>query len=127
MDKNSSRQEKLDKLIESKVDAYPRDFPARETIKSVLWQYNGNVFAKERITPKLDPSKPVGLVRELTPCLSIRTGKFGDYIFYKKPYARKTELKKPQFFKLNGFNDDYKKCDKDLLINWINQTYKLEL
>jgi DNA topoisomerase-1 len=75
----------------------------------------------------LDPSKPVGLVRELTPCLSIRTGKFGDYIFYKKPYARKTELKKPQFFKLNGFNDDYKKCDKDLLINWINQTYKLEL
>jgi DNA topoisomerase-1 len=73
----------------------------------------------------LDPSKPVGLVRELTPCLSIRTGKFGDYIFYKKPYARKTELKKPQFFKLNGFNDDYKKCDKELLINWIKQTYNI--
>jgi DNA topoisomerase-1 len=73
----------------------------------------------------LDPSKPVGLVRELSPCLSIRTGKFGDYIYYKKPYARKPEFKKPQFFKLNGFNDDYKKCDKELLINWINQTYKI--
>jgi DNA topoisomerase-1 len=73
----------------------------------------------------LDPSKPVGLVRELTPCLSIRTGKFGDYIFYKKPHARNPELKKPQFFKLNEFNDDYKKCDKELLINWIKQTYNI--
>ena len=73
----------------------------------------------------LDPSKPVGLVRELKPYLSIRTGKFGDYIFYKKPYSKKPQ--KPEFLKLNGFNGDYKKCDKELLINWINQTYKLEL
>lgn len=69
----------------------------------------------------LDPSKPVGFVREINPYLSIRSGKFGDYIFYKKPRA-----KKPQFFKLNGFNSDYKKCDKELLINWINQTYNIE-
>jgi lysyl-tRNA synthetase class II len=52
----SSRQKKLDNLIGEK---YPREFPARETIKSVLWQYEGNKFAKERITPNLDPSKPV--------------------------------------------------------------------
>ena len=66
----------------------------------------------------LDPSKPVGLVRELSSNLSIRTGKFGDYIFYKKPRA-----KKPEFLKLNGFKDDYRTCDKDLLMNWIKQTY----
>jgi DNA topoisomerase-1 len=69
----------------------------------------------------LDPSKPVGLVRELNIHLSIRTGKFGDYIFYKKPRA-----KKPQFFKLNGFDSDYKKCDKVLILNWIKQTYNIE-
>ena len=69
----------------------------------------------------LDPSKPVGLVRELSSNLSIRTGKFGDYIFYKKPRA-----KKPEFLKLNGFKDDYKMCDKALLINWIKQTYNVE-
>ncbi len=68
----------------------------------------------------LDSEKPVGLVRELTPQLSIRSGKYGDYILYKKPRA-----KKPEFLKLNGFNDDYKKCDKDLLINWIKQTNNL--
>ena len=69
----------------------------------------------------LDPTKPVGLVRELSSNLSIRSGKFGDYIFYKKPRA-----KKPEFFKLNDFKSDYKTCDKDLLVNWIKQTYKIE-
>jgi DNA topoisomerase-1 len=69
----------------------------------------------------LDPSKPVGLVRELSSNLSIRTGKFGDYIFYKKPRA-----KKPEFLKLNGFKDDYKSCDKGLLLNWIKQTHNAE-
>ena len=69
----------------------------------------------------LDPSKPVGLVRELSSNLSIRTGKFGDYIFYKKRGA-----KKPEFLKLNGFKDDYKSCDKDLILNWIKQTHNAE-
>jgi len=71
----------------------------------------------------LDPTKPVGLVRELTKELSIRTGKYGNYIYYKKANARKLEDKKPKFFKLDGFKDDYKTCDKDLLVNWINQMY----
>jgi DNA topoisomerase-1 len=69
----------------------------------------------------LDPSKPVGLIRELNKNLSIRTGKYGDYIFYKKPRA-----KKPEFHKLNGFKDDYHKCDKQLILNWIKLTYNIE-
>ena len=69
----------------------------------------------------LDPSKPVGLVRELSSNLSIRTGKFGDYIFYKKRGA-----KKPEFLKLNGFKDDYKSCDNGLIINCIKQTHNAE-
>ena len=40
---------------------------------------------------------------------------------YKKPRA-----KKPDFLKLNGFNSDYKKCDKMLILNWIKQTYNAE-
>ena len=69
----------------------------------------------------LDPTKPVGFIREISSNLSIRTGKFGDYILYKKPRA-----KKPEFLKLNGFNGDYKTCDKGLLIIWIKQTYNAE-
>ena len=69
----------------------------------------------------LDPTKPVGFIREVSSNLSIRTGKFGDYILYKKPRA-----KKPEFLKLNGFKGDYKTCDKGLLIIWIKQTYNAE-
>jgi DNA topoisomerase-1 len=69
----------------------------------------------------LDRSKPVGFVRELSATLSIRTGKFGDYIFYKKP-----RVKNPQFFKLKEFNGDARKCEKDVLLNWIKLTYKVE-
>jgi len=74
----------------------------------------------------LDPERPVGFVRELSPTLSIRTGKFGDYIFYKKP-----RIKTPQFFKLKDFISgtkgvDPRKCDKEVLLNWIKLTYNVE-
>jgi len=68
----------------------------------------------------LDTAKPFGLVREINDKLSIRSSKHGDYILYKKPRA-----KKPEFLKLSNFNADYKKCDKDLLLNWIKQTYNI--
>lgn len=69
----------------------------------------------------LDPEKPIGMVRELSSTISIRTGKYGDYILYKKPRA-----KNPQFLKLKDFDGDYKKCNKDLILGWIKQTYKIE-
>lgn len=69
----------------------------------------------------LDLDKPIGVVRELSSTISIRTGKYGDYIFYKKPRA-----KNAQFFKLKGFNEDYKKCNKDLILCWIKDTYNVE-
>jgi DNA topoisomerase-1 len=68
----------------------------------------------------LDPSKPMNVIRILNDQISIRTGKYGDYIFYKKP-----RVKNPVFLKLNGFKLDYKKCDKDLILNWIKETYNL--
>jgi DNA topoisomerase-1 len=69
----------------------------------------------------LDPSKPIGFIRELNQYLSIRNGKYGDYIFYKKP-----RMKTPKFLKLNGFKEDYKKCDKNILLGWIKETHKVE-
>jgi DNA topoisomerase-1 len=79
----------------------------------------------------LDPERPVGFVRELSLTLSIRTGKYGDYIFYKKP-----RTKTPQFFKLKDFISgtesgstkglDPRKCDKEVLLNWIKLTYNVE-
>ena len=59
------------------------------------------------------------VVRKITEDLSIRKGQYGDYIFYKKP-----GMKTPKFFKLTAdFEDDYKKCDVNVLKKWIKETY----
>jgi len=67
-----------------------------------------------------NPSNP-NLVREINQELSIRKGKYGDYIFYKTK-----KMKKPKFLKLNSFKDDYRKCDLSVLKAWLSETYKLE-
>jgi DNA topoisomerase-1 len=61
-----------------------------------------------------------GMVRMLTDEISIRNGKYGDYIFYKTPL-----MKNPTFLKIKGFTEDYKTCPVANIIEWINTTYKL--
>jgi DNA topoisomerase-1 len=63
-----------------------------------------------------------GMVRKITDVVSIRNGKYGDYIFYKTP-----EMKNPTFLKIKGFSEDYKTCSLNNIINWIKQTYKVEI
>ena len=60
------------------------------------------------------------LVRKLDTNLSIRKGKYGDYIFYKTE-----KMRKPLFFKLNGFNDDYKNCSLTNIRTWIKEKYEI--
>ena len=60
-------------------------------------------------------------MRKLDDNLSIRNGKYGDYIFYKTP-----KMKQPKFFKLNGFTEDYKTCESALLIKWIKETNNIK-
>ena len=60
------------------------------------------------------------LVRRIDETLSIRKGKYGDYIFYKTE-----KMKKPQFLKLNGFNDDYKNCSLSNIRSWIKEKYEV--
>jgi len=69
----------------------------------------------------LDSSKPVGLIRELTKKISIRSGKFGDYILYKKPRAIK-----PQFLKLDKFKENYNTCSTQVILEWIKNVYNIE-
>lgn len=68
-----------------------------------------------------NPKVPINLVRQISDTISIRSGQYGDYIFYKKK-----QVKKPFFYKLNDFKQDYKKCDKNLLVEWIKNTYGIE-
>jgi DNA topoisomerase-1 len=62
------------------------------------------------------------LVRHISNSMSIRKGKYGDYIFYKSE-----KMKKPQFLKLQGFNinsdTNYLSCSLYALKLWIKEKY----
>jgi DNA topoisomerase-1 len=58
------------------------------------------------------------IIRQVSNNISVRSGKFGDYIFYKTP-----KMSKPMFSKIGGFKGDYKNCHIDILKNWIKEEY----
>ena len=66
----------------------------------------------------LDAEEPTQkYVREINASMSIRKGKFGDYIYYKT-----SKMKTPKFFKLDGF-ENYKTCELSALKLWITEKY----
>ena len=67
-----------------------------------------------------EKDKNTNILRELTTNLSIRKGKFGAYIFYKRP-----DMKKPDFLNIKKFKGSFTFCEKKTLIDWINETYKI--
>jgi DNA topoisomerase-1 len=68
-------------------------------------------------------AKPkTSLVRELTGELSVRNGPHGHYIYFMTK-----KMKKPKFFDILGFGQDYLTCNKETLINWIVGKYKIKL
>jgi len=68
----------------------------------------------EQLKPSMIPTQ----LRKITPDLSIRSGKYGDYIFYKTE-----KMKKPQFLKLSGFKENHLECSLESLKKWIKDTY----
>jgi len=76
---------------------------------------NTTTKVQETIAPK-------GMVRFITKDISIRNGRFGDYIFYKT-----SEMKNPSFLKIKGFKEDYKTGSLDILIEWIETTYSIKI
>ena len=60
------------------------------------------------------------VLRRLTDHMSVRKGKFGPYVFYQRP-----EMKKPQFFNIQKFNQGFFQCEAKTLIDWVSDTYGL--
>ena len=56
-------------------------------------------------------------LRKINEEISIRKGKFGNYIYYKT-----TTMKKPQFIKLNKFDKDYLTCDINLIKEFVKKS-----
>jgi DNA topoisomerase-1 len=60
--------------------------------------------------------------RVLSPDATIKKGKYGHYIYYKNK-----KMKKPRFLKLDGFKEDYLKCDLSIIKEWFVKTYQIAL
>ena len=60
------------------------------------------------------------IIREISDNITIRKSVKGEYIFYKS-----TKMKKPVFYNFKGFEEDYKKCDINILRNWLKETHKI--
>ncbi len=75
-----------------------------------------NMISLDDVLPFLESK----IVREINETLSIRKGNYGDYIFYKT-----SNMKKPQFYKLNTFEDDYKTCSIETIKQWIKEKYNI--
>jgi DNA topoisomerase-1 len=56
------------------------------------------------------------IVREITKDMSIRTGRYGAYIYYKT-----AAMGKPSFKSLKGFKEDYEKCSLKKVVEYYNQ------
>jgi len=60
------------------------------------------------------------IIRNISDNITVRRGTKGDYIFFKTK-----KMKRPTFYSLKDFNDDYKTCDICKLTEWINNTYNI--
>jgi len=78
-------------------------------------------IALEEVISILDEETPAAsssIIRFISKEISIRKGKYGDYIFYKS-----AKMKKPLFLKLDGFQEDYKTCTITCFMNWFSKNH----
>lgn len=61
-----------------------------------------------------------GVLRKLNDTMSIRKGKFGAYVYYKR-----LDMSSPQFLNIKKFPEGYLGCEPTILIDWLCKTYNL--
>ena len=64
------------------------------------------------------PASATPSIRVLSPEMSVRTGKYGTYVFSQKP-----GVKKPTFLNVKKFPEDPWKCEPANLLKWLAETY----
>lgn len=62
------------------------------------------------------------ILRVINDSISIRKGRFGPYVYYKRK-----DMKQPQFFNLKKFKEGFTYCKEEVLINWLNETYNIPI
>lgn len=67
-------------------------------------------------TEKVDKN----VLRTLTNNMSVRKGKFGPYVYYKR-----NDMNKPDFLSIKTFNQGFFTCEIQTLVKWVCEKYNL--
>lgn len=91
----------------------------------LLSEQNDNGVSLQKLVNFMYSDTPSFIIRKIDDNISIRTGKHGDYIYYKKPKSVKPIfLKLTEFIKIHGENA-HKTCDLSVITKWIYDTYNV--
>ncbi len=93
------------------------------TKKSVRVEKDFDEIELADVTPLLTETGHPSMMRVIDEHTSVRSGKYGDYVFHKKP-----GWKKPKFINLTTFqqaNGAARTCDIDVLKQWLNETHDI--
>ena len=136
MDKIVNNEYTYDELVEKEDDLFLGKHNDIDVYKKLgkygaYLEYNGKTktlkgikkeFREIKLNDVIDllnsDDKNPNIFREFTPYLSVRKGKYGAYAYFKK-----NEMRKPNFYNIKKFNENYLDCDKESFINWICNNY----
>ena len=94
----------------------------RESIKSIEKPISEITLLDVTNFLKNKTKNETNILRELTDNADIRKGKYGAYVFYKTP-----TMKKPSFLNIKKCPHGFLNCEKEILIEWINKEYKINI
>ena len=60
------------------------------------------------------------ILRLLNDVFSVRKGKYGPYVYYKRD-----DMAKPEFYNIKKFKESFTYCESNILINWVKKTYNI--
>ena len=110
--------EYLDKSVHLKNGPYgPYVLWGEETIKTPLKKELWEITLEDivHILETKTKTLPPNVLRIINDRMTVRKGKFGHYIYYKK--------EKPEFYSLKPFQKNPLKCELQELTEWIEETY----
>lgn len=135
LDEIRKKKLSLDEIVETREEKIRKELIGRINDKEVIIKkgkfgyylvYDGKNYSlkgKKDITDisieyaiSIINEKDKTIVREINDEISIRNGKYGDYIYYK------TEtMKKPKFIPLKKYKGNYKECPIKEIIDYVNE------
>jgi DNA topoisomerase-1 len=93
----------------------------RESIKEIQKPLNDiTLLDVESYLSNKSSKTDKNVLRVLNEHTSVRKGKFGAYVYYKRK-----DMAKPDFLNIKKFNEGFLTCKSETLVQWLQDTYKI--